>query len=83
MLSCNAAAAMVLDVYEGGLTNEILKVRDKYQRFTAGQPKLITFAGTLPSSAQPGDHSLSLGVYSTGLTTIYAFGAVDVTLEVS
>jgi hypothetical protein len=82
-LSCNTDAAMVLDVYEGGLSTSILKIADHDERFVAGQARLITFSGTLPATAQPGAHAISLGIFDTAYSTIYGFGSVNVTLQVS
>lgn len=82
-LSCNTAAAMVLNVYEGWARTSILRLASGNEQFTSGKPRLITFTGTLPSTAQPGGHDVTLEVYDTKGVTLYASGQLDVTLVVN
>ena len=82
-LSCNTAAAVEYDVYQGGNTNIILKLVDKHESFLAGQTRAISITGTLPASAQPGSHTITAGVFSTAFDTIYGFESYAATLQIS
>lgn len=82
-LSCNTAVALVIDVYEGGLTKSILKLPDNYEPFTAGQPRTISISGTLPTTAQMGSHSISVGVFDPGYSTLYGFSGATIALQVN
>jgi hypothetical protein len=82
-LSCNTSAALVVDVYEGGLTKSILKIPDKLEQFVAGQPRLISVSGPLPSMALAGPHTVTVGVFDTAFKVEYGFGAAGVVLQVT
>jgi hypothetical protein len=82
-LSCNTTASLVFDVYEGGLVKSILKVPASAQQFAGGQTRIIRVTGTLPTTAQAGQHIVTVGVFDVQYTTQYGFGAVDTSLQVS
>lgn len=79
-LSCNTDAALEVDVYNG--STSVLKLPDFHEHFTAGQARQITFTGTLPANIPVGSHTLSVGVFNTGWTTLYGYKSFATYLQV-
>jgi hypothetical protein len=82
-LSCNTAAAVEYDVYQGGNVTIILKLAEKHESFLAGQTRAISITGTLPASTQPGSHAITAGVFSTTWNREYGFESYAAALQVS
>ncbi len=80
-MSCNTDVALEVDVYDTNLTS-VFKLPDFKERFAAGQPRMITFNGTLPATIAMGSHALSVGVFSTNWKTLYGYQRLATVLQV-